>query len=110
MWNARNGECVKDLLTDLSGVWQVRFDERRCVAAVQRNNLTYIEVSSTTDELRLCDVADFGFDRFLTLELFEMAFRKLTVVVALWSTVREGRLMMWKLLKSPKWTRGADVP
>ena len=46
MWNVRNGDCVKDLLTDLSGVWQVRFDERRCVAAVQRNNLTYIEVSA----------------------------------------------------------------
>ena len=44
MWNIRTSECVKDLLTDLSGVWQVRFDERRCVAAVQRNNLTYIEV------------------------------------------------------------------
>ncbi|KAF2215130.1 hypothetical protein CERZMDRAFT_109906 [Cercospora zeae-maydis SCOH1-5] len=44
MWNVRNGECVRDLLTDLSGVWQVRFDERRCVAAVQRNQLTYIEV------------------------------------------------------------------
>jgi F-box and WD-40 domain protein CDC4 len=37
---------VRDLLTDLSGVWQVRFDERRCVAAVQRNQMTYIEVSS----------------------------------------------------------------
>ena len=45
MWNVETGECVRDLLTDLSGVWQVRFDERRCVAAVQRNNLTYIEVS-----------------------------------------------------------------
>jgi F-box and WD-40 domain protein CDC4 len=45
MWNVKNGECVRDLLTDLSGVWQVRFDERRCVAAVQRNQLTYIEVS-----------------------------------------------------------------
>ncbi|CAK4034047.1 Cell division control 4 [Lecanosticta acicola] len=44
MWDVRNGNCVRDLLTDLSGVWQVRFDERRCVAAVQRNNLTYIEV------------------------------------------------------------------
>ncbi|KAI9741346.1 MAG: SCF ubiquitin ligase complex subunit cdc4 [Cirrosporium novae-zelandiae] len=44
MWNVRSGECVKDLLTDLSGVWQVKFDERRCVAAVQRNNMTYIEV------------------------------------------------------------------
>ena len=46
MWNVTNGHFVKDLLTDLSGVWQVKFDERRCVAAVQRNNLTYIEVSN----------------------------------------------------------------
>ncbi|CAD0040141.1 unnamed protein product, partial [Aureobasidium pullulans] len=44
MWNIESGECLRDLLSDLSGVWQVRFDERRCVAAVQRNNLTYIEV------------------------------------------------------------------
>lgn len=45
MWNVRNGACVRDLLTDLSGVWQVKFNDRRCVAAVQRDNLTYIEVS-----------------------------------------------------------------
>ncbi|PMD41499.1 WD40 repeat-like protein [Hyaloscypha variabilis F] len=44
LWNIKTGECTKDLLTDLSGVWQVKFDERRCVAAVQRNNLTYVEV------------------------------------------------------------------
>ncbi|KAI9825409.1 MAG: SCF ubiquitin ligase complex subunit cdc4 [Thelocarpon impressellum] len=44
MWDVRTGECVRDLLTDLSGVWQVKFNERRCVAAVQRKNLTYIEV------------------------------------------------------------------
>lgn len=44
MWNVSNGKFVKDLLTDLSGVWQVNFNERRCVAAVQRNGLTYIEV------------------------------------------------------------------
>ncbi|KAI0026256.1 WD40-repeat-containing domain protein [Xylariomycetidae sp. FL0641] len=44
MWDIRSGECIQDLLTDLSGVWQVRFDERRCVAAVQRDNLTYIEI------------------------------------------------------------------
>ncbi|KAL8653203.1 MAG: hypothetical protein Q9210_002245 [Variospora velana] len=44
MWNVSNGRFVKDLLTDLSGVWQVNFNERRCVAAVQRNGLTYIEV------------------------------------------------------------------
>lgn len=47
MWNVKSGEFVKDLLKDLSGVWQVKFDERRCVAAVQRNNYTYIEVSRT---------------------------------------------------------------
>lgn len=44
MWSMADGHFVKDLLTDLSGVWQVKFDERRCVAAVQRNNSTYIEV------------------------------------------------------------------
>ncbi|KUJ21922.1 WD40 repeat-like protein [Mollisia scopiformis] len=44
LWNIKTGECIKDLLTDLSGVWQVKFDERRCVAAVQRDNLTYVEV------------------------------------------------------------------
>lgn len=45
MWNVKTGECLQDLLTDLSGVWQVRFDQRRCVAAVQRNGMTFIEVS-----------------------------------------------------------------
>lgn len=44
MWDIRTGECIKDLLSDLSGVWQVKFNDRRCVAAVQRNNVTYIEV------------------------------------------------------------------
>ena len=44
MWDVTTGSFVKDLLTDLSGVWQVKFNERRCVAAVQRNSLTYIEV------------------------------------------------------------------
>ena len=46
MWNVKTGEFIQDLLTDLSGVWQVKFNERRCVAAVQRNSLTYIEVST----------------------------------------------------------------
>ena len=44
MWDVKTGECVRDLLHDLSGVWQVKFNARRCVAAVQRDNLTYIEV------------------------------------------------------------------
>lgn len=44
MWNTKTGECVKDLLTRLDGVWQIKFDERRCIAAVQRHGETYIEV------------------------------------------------------------------
>lgn len=48
MWDVNTGDHVQDLLTDLGGVWQVKFDERRCVAAVQRDNLTYVEVSSCT--------------------------------------------------------------
>ena len=48
MWNIKTGECIKDLLTDLTGVWQVKFDGRRCVAAVQRNGITFVEVSITT--------------------------------------------------------------
>jgi F-box and WD-40 domain protein CDC4 len=44
MWDIRTGECMQDLLTDLSGVWQVKFDERRCVAAVQREGITFLEV------------------------------------------------------------------
>lgn len=44
MWDVNTGDHVQDLLTDLGGVWQVKFDERRCVAAVQRDNLTYVEI------------------------------------------------------------------
>lgn len=44
MWDTRNGECIRDLLAGLSGVWQIKFDERRCIAAVQRDDWTFIEV------------------------------------------------------------------
>ncbi|KAK9465455.1 WD40-repeat-containing domain protein [Lipomyces arxii] len=44
LWDIRTGRHVKDLLSDVNRVWQVRFDERRCVAAVQRGNRTSIEV------------------------------------------------------------------
>ncbi|KAH0544537.1 hypothetical protein FGG08_001309 [Glutinoglossum americanum] len=44
MWDVQTGNFVKDLLTNLGGVWQVKFNDRRCVAAVQRNDFTYIEV------------------------------------------------------------------
>lgn len=46
MWDVSTGACLRDLLTDLSGVWQVKFNDRRCVAAVQRDSLTYIEVNT----------------------------------------------------------------
>jgi F-box and WD-40 domain protein CDC4 len=39
MWDTWSGAYVRDLLGHLSGVWQVGFDERFCVAAVQRNGL-----------------------------------------------------------------------
>ncbi|KAL2257175.1 hypothetical protein VTK26DRAFT_557 [Humicola hyalothermophila] len=44
MWDVETGDCVEDLLTGLGNVWQVKFDQRRCVAAVQRGNLTYVEI------------------------------------------------------------------
>ncbi|CAH1760437.1 6336_t:CDS:2 [Entrophospora sp. SA101] len=44
MWKVKTGKHTRDLLTGLSGVWQVKFDERRCVAAVQRNSVTCFEV------------------------------------------------------------------
>ncbi|KAJ8096758.1 WD40-repeat-containing domain protein [Lipomyces tetrasporus] len=44
LWNIKTGKVVKDLLSDLNRVWQVRFDDRRCVAAVQRGADTFIEV------------------------------------------------------------------
>lgn len=72
MWNVKTGECIQDLLTDLSGVWQVKFDERRCVAAVQRDGFTFIEVSSLYLFLRLLVLI---YDRFSTLAHQETEFQ-----------------------------------
>lgn len=47
MWNIKTGEFVRDLITDLGLVWQVKFNERRCVAAVNRDDLTWIEVRNS---------------------------------------------------------------
>jgi F-box and WD-40 domain protein CDC4 len=70
MWDVKTGECIKDLLTDLSGVWQVKFDERRCVAAVQRDNLTFVEVRiSTFSEVSITNYSS----RSSILVLHEMA-------------------------------------
>lgn len=49
LWDVKTGKFVRDLLSDITkGIWQVRFDPDRCVAAVQKqgsdNEETYIEV------------------------------------------------------------------
>ncbi|KAJ1812157.1 SCF ubiquitin ligase complex subunit cdc4, partial [Coemansia sp. RSA 2599] len=44
LWDVRTGMFVRDLLSSLTSVWQVQFDKRRCVAAVNRNEVTYFEV------------------------------------------------------------------
>ncbi|SCV69042.1 BQ2448_2062 [Microbotryum intermedium] len=44
MWDVRDGSFTRDLLTGLTGVWQVAFDRRFCVAAIQRNGQSEFEV------------------------------------------------------------------
>ncbi|WBW70661.1 F-box/WD repeat protein Pop2 [Schizosaccharomyces osmophilus] len=44
LWDIKTGKLLKYLLTDVSGIWQVHYDENRCVAAVQRDNQAYLEV------------------------------------------------------------------
>ena len=44
MWNVRDGTVVRDLLTGISGVWQVVFEGRWCVAASNRNDTTVLDV------------------------------------------------------------------
>lgn len=44
MWNIRDGSPVRDLLTGITGVWQVVFEGRWCVAASNRNDTTVLDV------------------------------------------------------------------
>ncbi|OZJ02670.1 hypothetical protein BZG36_04060 [Bifiguratus adelaidae] len=44
LWDLKTGQLVRDLLTHVNGVWRLAFDERRCVAAVHRNQVTWFEV------------------------------------------------------------------
>jgi F-box and WD-40 domain protein CDC4 len=44
MWDARDGTVVRDLLTNIHGVWQVVFDERFRVAASNMQHHTYLNV------------------------------------------------------------------
>lgn len=44
MWDVRDGTAVRDLLTGATGVWQVVFEGRWCVAAANRDGATFIDV------------------------------------------------------------------
>ena len=44
MWNVKDGTVVRDLLTGITGVWQVVFEGRWCVAASNRNDATVLDV------------------------------------------------------------------
>lgn len=44
MWDVRDGSVVKDLLTGITGVWQVVFEGRWCVAASNRMDSTVLDV------------------------------------------------------------------
>ncbi|KDQ61215.1 hypothetical protein JAAARDRAFT_152322 [Jaapia argillacea MUCL 33604] len=44
MWNVRDGSVVKDLLTGITGVWQVVFEGRWCVAASNSGDGTVLDV------------------------------------------------------------------
>ncbi|KAH7343492.1 WD40-repeat-containing domain protein [Rhizoctonia solani] len=44
MWDVREGSVVRDLLTGITGVWQVVFEGRWCVAASNRQEQTYLDV------------------------------------------------------------------
>lgn len=82
MWDVKTGECIKDLLGDLSGVWQVKFDERRCVAAVQRDNFTYVEVSPSYFFSSMKHSFAHNYHRSLTSVHPEMEFQNPNAVIA----------------------------
>ncbi|KAF5369167.1 hypothetical protein D9615_009988 [Tricholomella constricta] len=44
MWNMKDGTVVRDLLTGITGVWQVVFEGRWCVAASNRTDATVLDV------------------------------------------------------------------
>jgi F-box and WD-40 domain protein CDC4 len=44
MWNINDGTVVRDMLTNIVGVWQVVFKGRWCVAASSRPDATTIDV------------------------------------------------------------------
>jgi len=50
MWDTREGTVMRDLLTNIMGVWQVVFDERFCVAASNLQDHTFLDVWDFGDD------------------------------------------------------------
>jgi F-box and WD-40 domain protein CDC4 len=44
MWNIRDGSLVRNLLTDITGVWQVAFKGRLCAAATKQVDKTKLHI------------------------------------------------------------------
>lgn len=44
LWNAQTGKFVRDLLKGVDHIWQVKFDRKRCVAAVARGQSSHLEI------------------------------------------------------------------
>jgi F-box and WD-40 domain protein CDC4 len=44
MWDVKDGTVVRDLLSGITGVWQVVFEGRWCVAASNQNDQTMLDV------------------------------------------------------------------
>lgn len=44
MWDVEGGTIVRDLLTDIIGVWQVAFEGRWCVAASSKGDATFLDI------------------------------------------------------------------
>ena len=50
MWDIRDGSPIRDLLTGITGVWQVVFEGRWCVAASNIANVTVLDVWDFEDD------------------------------------------------------------
>jgi F-box and WD-40 domain protein CDC4 len=58
LWNIREGTVVRDLLTGITGVWQVAFEGRWCAAAINANDTTMLEVWDFGDDEWTCAAKD----------------------------------------------------
>ncbi|QRV93972.1 ubiquitin-protein ligase [Ceratobasidium sp. AG-Ba] len=50
MWDIKTGEVVKEMVKDITGVWQVAYEGDLCVAAASVEEMTYLEVWNFAEE------------------------------------------------------------